>query len=323
MKNKKTYAVDNVLSISEAIFKVDNRSFDLKPLFPKNFKGKVIINVEQVSDIDQSFSSIKEDLLFLLEEKVYSDFIFSLKTNDNKINHHYDEVFSMAVSSEKKLLVFSSIDVPYVAKGPIPESKIDYVEFSKILNLYFIIIERNSILTGCNKMQVFDAYGALGFAIIDIDEFDAFVSQKSSSNDLIEEFTTTEIANELFDKGLMILSWGHTPWVYYINSSNLKDIVVLMGEYTGYYGFYNFRNLQKKYSVIPGNELRNWNDCKNKDWPLIEINGIGDYVLMKLYIKKAVSQSDSDYPIPTFHLERFDKKIHDIEPLLQSNILDA
>lgn len=322
MENKKSYAVDSIISINQAVLKIDNKVFDLTLSFPKGFRGKVVINVEQVLNIDESFSSIKEDLSLVLKEEVCSCFGFNLETSDNQINHHYNESFSTKVCNEKNIIVLSSIDVPYIATGPIPESKIDYVESSKILNLYIIITDGDNISFGCSSLQVFDAYGNLGFVIINIDEFDEFVSPRVSSNDLIEEFTTTEIANEIFDKGLMMLSWGHTPWVYYINSSTLKDVELLMGEYTGYYGFYNFKNSNKKYSVIPGNELRNWDNCKKKDWPLIVINGNGDYVLMKLYIKNALSQSDRNYPIPTFHLKRFDKKVHDIEPLLQSNILN-
>ncbi len=57
----------------------------------------------------------------------------------------------------------------------------------------------------------------MGFVMIDINYFDSFLSKRERvvSNDLIEEFTTTELANELFDEGLMIICWGMVPWVYY------------------------------------------------------------------------------------------------------------
>lgn len=322
MERKRIYAVDSTVSVTHAGLIIDNKSIDLKSFFPQGFKGKVIINFEQVEHLNESFSAMKGDVLLISKDKIHSTVNFNLKTNDNKINNHYNEGFSISVLGEKYLLVFSSIDVPYIARGPVPESKKEHVESSKILNLYVIISGDHNVSFERNESQVFDAYGTLGFAILDINEFDKFISPKISSNDLIEEFTTTEIANELFDEGLMILSWGHTPWVYYINSGNYEDIDSLIGVDTGYCGFYKFKRSSQMYSVIPGNELRDWNNCKNKRWPVIEINGSGDYVLLKLYVKNALSQSDSDYPIPTFYLKRFDEKIQDIEPLLQSNILD-
>jgi len=323
MERKEVYAVDSTVSVTQIDLSVDNKIINLKPFLPQEFKGKVIINFEQIETLKESFAAMKGESSLIMEEKLLSDFNFTLKTNDNKINNCYNESISISFLNEKKVFVFSSVDTPYVATGHVPDSKKNYVENSKILNLYIVISNENEILFEDGGFQVFDAYGTLGFAIVDIDKFDEFITPKINSNDLIEEFTTTEIANELFDEGLMILSWGHTPWVYYINSSEFADIDILMGEYTGYYGFYNFRNSSGKYSVIPGNELRDWNNCKKKDWPLIKLNGSGDYVLMKLYIKSALSQSDNDYPIPTFHLKRVDEKIHDIEPLLQSNILNT
>ncbi|MDN8541947.1 hypothetical protein QZH36_10900 [Erwinia sp. BC051422] len=322
MERKRIYAVDSTVSVTHAGLIFDNKSIDLKSFFPQGFKGKVIINFEQVEHLNESFSAMKGDVLLISKDKIHSTVNFNLKTNDNKINNHYNEDFSISVLGEKYLLVFSSIDVPYIARGPVPESKKEYVESSKILNLYVIISGDHNVSFERNESQVFDAYGTLGFAILDVNEFDKFISPKISSNDLIEEFTTTEIANELFDEGLMILSWGHTPWVYYINSGNYEDIDSLIGVDTGYCGFYKFKPSSQMYSVIPGNELRDWNNCKNKRWPVIEINSSGDYVLLKIYVKNALSQSDSDYPIPTFYLKRFDEKIQDIEPLLQSSILD-
>ncbi|MCX0497620.1 hypothetical protein [Erwinia billingiae] len=326
MNTKKIYAVDSTTSVNRADLTIDNKSIDLRTFFPKGFRGKLILNFEEVDNLDESFIYIKESFQLELEKSVYSDLKFELNTNDTKVNNFYDESISIKLLEGKRLFIFSSTDIPYVAKGHIPESKRDYVEIAKIFNLYVVISDEknssaNKIDTIKNSVQVFDAYGALGFVIVDIDAFDGFISAKAKSNDLVEEFTTTEIASEIFDEGLMILSWGHTPWVYYINSSKHEDLELLIGEYAGYRGVYKFREGVGKYSIIPGNELQDWNACKKKIWPSIEINGIGGYVCLKLYVKNAFSQSDSDYPVPTFYLKRFGNVPGEIEPLLQTDIL--
>lgn len=326
MSTRTVYAVDSAASI-ETLKLIpegsDEASIDLKRFIPDGFKGKVIVNVEHIERISQSLSSLKENLCFFDVGNSNSAFSVKIKTTNNVINNFLDETILLNNDSNKTPLICSAVDIPYVATGVVPESKKDFVEMSKVLNLYVIFSDDGrSKKVGKQQRQVFDAYGTLGFAIVDIEMFDRYVSMKDASNDLVEEFTTTELANELFDEGLMILSWGHTPWVYYINSAADLDTVALLGEYTNYSGLYKFKNEFKQASVIPGNELRDWSSCKDKKWPVIDIDDQGEYVSIKLFVKNALSQSDSDYPIPTFKIERVCNEGGTVSPLLQSNILE-
>ncbi|MDI3440015.1 hypothetical protein QLG07_11140 [Erwinia sp. V90_4] len=326
MSARTVYAVDSAASIENLKLipeGSDEASVDLKKFIPDGFKGKVIVNIEDVGCISQSLVSLKENPCFFDVGIISSAFRLEIKTTNNIINNFLDESILLNNGSNKTPLICSAVDIPYVATGVVPETKKDLVEMSKVLNLYVIYSDDSrSKKVGKQHRQVFDAYGTLGFAIVDIEMFDRYVSMKDASNDLVEEFTTTELANELFDEGLMILSWGHTPWVYYINSASDLDTVALLGEYTNYSGFYKFKNEFKQVSVIPGNELRDWSSCKDKKWPVIDIDGQGEYVSIKLYVKNAVSQSDSDYPIPTFKIERVCNEGDTVSPLLQSNILE-
>lgn len=321
MSYKKVYAADSTASVERVELKVNEKNIDMRRFFPRGFRGKFMLNVEEVDGLQQSNISLKKNLTLEMEDDISSGINIELKTADNKINSFYDECISITSLGSKKLFIFSSVDVPYVAKGNVPESKKDFVEMAKVFNLYVVITDKVKSDFVKGSFEVFDAYGALGFAILDVSEFDDFISKKIRSNDLIEEFTTTEIASELFEEGLMVLSWGHTPWVYYIDSKKYEDVEDLIGDYTGYNGLYKLKGGGRKCCIIPGNELQDWNACKNKIWPLIEINGMGEYVTLKLYIKNALSQSDRNYPVPTFHIERIDGENMNLEPLLQSNIL--
>jgi len=319
---KKVYAIDSTASVSLLEIKSGERYINLVDLFPKDFRGKLIVSIEEVEDLNDSLVFLKDSHTPILEDAFRGSLNVKVKTINNDINDFYNEKFIINSLEFKKLSVFTSLDVPFVAKKNVPESKRDYVEISKIFTIHILLSADTALNYIGNKLhQVFDAYGALGFAIVDVDEFDKFISTKKNKNDLVEEFTTTELANELFDEGLMILSWGHTPWVYYINSENENKFSELFGKFTNYVGVYKFKKLSGKYSVIPGNELKDWSACKSKEWPLIEINGLGDYVSIKLFVKEALSQSDNNYPIPTFSLERIKNIEGVMQPLLYSNII--
>jgi hypothetical protein len=323
----KVYAVDSAGSIKNAaLINQFNRGeiIELTQFIPESFIGKVVFSIEEVDFLNQSIVTMKDNYRIQVEHEIHNDFIFRVQTNDASINDFYDDTFKIDVHEKRYFYIVSSIDIPFIAKGGVPESKEKYVRMSEVLNIFIVSAKNNGCeMSPCLPSQVFDGYGALGFAIVDISKFDKYISVNAESNDLIEEFTTTEIANELFDKGLMILSWGHTPWVYYVNSANYNKVSSLIGEKTAYSGIYKLKNTSGYYSVIPGNELKNWHECKKKKWPVISLDGEGDFVSLTLYIKSAFSQSDSNYPIPTFHLQRLESEGEAVNPLLESNILDV
>lgn len=316
--NKKNFAIDSVLSIKCAVVFFNNMSVNLAKLIPNDFKGKVIINFEEIDNISDSFVCLKEDHDSILEVDLISSCHVKLNTIDNKVNNAYDIDYEVPKQEGRSLAIFTAVDIPYVARHNVPESKVDLVEVAKIINIYVVIYQGSCIELKKKNYQVFDSYSAFGFVILDIVEFDRFISSNTDSNDLINEFTSTELAGDIFEQGLMILSWANTPWVYYINSMNQYDINSLIGDDKGYHGIYKLKKSTRQYSVLPGYELKDWRACKQKEWPVIEISGDGDYVQLKLHVKNAYSQSDEDYPIPTFHITRLNNDV--INPLLQSSI---
>lgn len=326
MTIKKIYAVDNVASVELAELTLkypDEGQVNLLDFVPAGFKGKVVFHIEQVESRKDSLISLKSKYEVVFQTTFHDDVVFKIKTTNRKINNYYDESYITDYSVNDNLYIMSAVDIPYIAEKWYPADKKDYVERAKILNVFIVFASNNVDDTVVNHhRQVFDAYGRLGFVIVDISKFDEYVSAKSKTADLIHEFTTTELANDLFDQGLMLLSWGHTPWVYYLNSEKYERVSCLLGDDINFSGVYKFLNVAERYSVIPGNELADWNACKNKQWPMIEINGEGEYVSIRLFIKKAFSQTDNDYPIPTFHLQRTVNIDGDPKPLLETNIID-
>ncbi|EMH4164459.1 hypothetical protein RJ498_003782 [Pluralibacter gergoviae] len=321
MSIRKTFAIDSSLSIENAVITFNDNDISLIDYIPEYFKGKVVVNFERVSNISESFVCLKSDYNSILNVDLLTQFSIKFKTIENGINNFYDVEYEVSENGRRKLAVFTSTDTPYITKDNVPESKVDLVEMAKIINIYVVIYKFGDRIFNKNNHQIFDSYSALGFVIVDINEFDRYVSINAGSNDLINEFTTTELANDLFEEGLMVLSWGNTPWVYYINSLEDNDIDASMGESKSYCGTYKLKRiLEHKYLVIPGNELRDWKLCKKKKWPELEIEGKGEYVEIRLYVNKAYTQSDEDYPIPTFHISRMEHG--EVNPLLQSSIFD-
>ncbi|MCL7679092.1 hypothetical protein M8369_34590, partial [Klebsiella pneumoniae] len=82
-------------------------------------------------------------------------------------------------------------------------------------------------------------------------------------------------------------------------------------------GKYYLKEAIKEVSVIPGHALRNWDELIKNEWPKININEKGDLLSLKLYVKNALSQHDTNYPIPTFLIVR-EEKTPVTEPLLES-----
>lgn len=117
-------------------------------------------------------------------------------------------------------------------------------------------------------MSFYESYGELGFLVTDIERMSKFIkeSTKVIDNDLFKEFTTTALASELFDNGIMMLCWGMTPWPYFITSedTNKMRLPLPKGHKTSYIGQYKFSSEIQEASIIPGNALSDWALCCEK-----------------------------------------------------------
>ncbi|EPX7411630.1 hypothetical protein ACW2AW_004184 [Cronobacter dublinensis] len=320
------YAVDNVNLINKIEIRTSKEVFDISSHLNYTFKGKVAINVEEVESGSLSFlERYVDNFETILESEIITNKPFNVTIKGAK---EEEVIFGDEQGLNEpvyKVGAYLYKDVPHAGEEVTSSSKKELLERASILNIHLVfkkaddkplrpLRKENDLVRYCGGLS------ELGFMLADIELLKNFLENKEFNNDLIEEFTTTELANDIFNEGLMILSWGNTPWVYYILScceSNIQSPFI--GDETPYNGKYYLKEDIKEVSVIPGHALRNWEELTKVNWPKIKIKGKGDFISLKVYVKSAFSQSDSNYPIPSFIITREDKAPVS-EPLLESYI---
>ncbi|WP_246475094.1 hypothetical protein [Pseudomonas folii] len=188
-----------------------------------------------------------------------------------------------------ELTVF--LDSPLKALGEVPDHIRPLLQYSEILNVK-ALIEKELDPTPLPILQagpVYDGAARLGFFLADLEKMDAIVTGASSTAiiDLQKEFCETEIANDLFEAGVLILVWGMTPWHYYIYglSSDSDVNLVPRAAKPQFRGQYKIRNDIKKLSVIPGEQLLDWPLCREQNWPQIDLLGDGESVEVSVHLR--------------------------------------
>jgi hypothetical protein len=293
---------------------------------PTDFPRKTIINVEFVDTINNSSACYKNQ-----NKKKHLTKLIKLEKNSSliiksgSIKHSMDDL--NLECGEHELNIYHFIDTPLIAKEESQPSRLELIKNSEILNIYIIISkEHGGQLSEVKKMSFYESYGELGFIVTDIERMSKFIKESTRviDNDLFKEFTTTELASELFDNGIMMLCWGMTPWPYFITSedTNKMRLPLPKGHKTSYIGQYKFSSEIQDASIIPGNALSNWALCCEKNWPKLKISGESEFASIELHIIDALSQNtNSGHPIPTFFISRDTKNNGLISPLLYSKIL--
>lgn len=203
------------------------------------------------------------------------------------------------------------------------------VVYSEILFIHLIFCKATSITPQRPAHPfIYESYDQLGFVGIDEALFNDFIVERlgRGTHDLVHSFTTTEIANELFQAGLMILCWGITPWVYMINSieTHGTNRVYPEGLPVCQRGSYFLLEEISEISVVPGVALKEWNTEVKGAWPKLKLQGTGGDVNVDLCVAKAVNPyaaSVPDYlPIPFFNLIRVDRSVTEPAPILAADI---
>lgn len=318
--NDFVFAVDDVKLIYSFLLCVDDVSLNFMEFFPDDFKGKVVIGFEETKKLQDSFC---------YGAMSRSNVIFDTKvTALSEVEVSVDEGKGRGISKKIKnnrdqyIKVIMRIDSPHVDDESKKDNADIIIEKSSIINFNFVIYDEifDAKCLAKSDFQYFCGLSYLGFALVDIPSLNNYLSGKDYNDDLIDAFTTTELAGELFEEGILILTWGNTPWVYYISTySNNKKDACFLGDKTGYSGEYKIKHDIAELSIIPCNALRHWSLAKDKTWPVLNIGTGGDKVLLDLFVKKAYSQGDMDYPIPTFRVKRESGEVN-IMPLLESYI---
>jgi len=326
MNNNISYAFDNSNHLAGAVLSIDSESkstsIDFSEFLLNDFPRKTMLNIEHVNSLSNSSINYKINAgnpKIIKKITIKKDALVKLKTpfSEEEINFDFH-------SKTIELNIFCFLDTPIIAQDVHDGEKQNLIKNSQVLNVFFIFSEStSSSVSFIKNHSIYESYGELGFLICDLNSVNSFIKNhdREIGNDLVEEFTTTELAGELFNSGLIMLCWGITPWVYYINSEvSNSDIQVLpMGEKTRLTGSYKLSKDTSRFSIIPGNALRDWSSCINNHWPEIIIEGDGDIVLLELYILNTLSKNKST-PIPTFFIKRISDPSIKPEPILYVNI---
>lgn len=310
---------------------------DIDDIVPPGFQRKILINIEVVDNLNCSslrFKDAKNVNLHKIEtiNLVPGNELISIGISDFFYNTFHLGVGRFFVG------VYTAIDMTSISNNEnaikkYNEGLIKYT--SEVFHVYIIVFKEKQGLKYKKGFNVYGSYGQYGFLLADIDKMDAFLIKKNISNNLINEFTTTELATELFESGLMVLCWGMVPWQYFIVSDNdvTNKISIYKGRKTLYSGTYKISPKISEVSVIDGNDLINWDKCRKSPRPKLNILGEGGFLSVELYVIDAIIKEgfnpfhisltdggSSSIPIPLFSVRRTDNNDSIIEPLLESNI---
>lgn len=188
-----------------------------------------------------------------------------------------------------ELTVF--LDRPLEALVDVPDKIKPLLQYSQIVNVTAALtaIGGNESEKSIYKGPIYDGAGQLGFFLADLGRMDEFLKNNGFSEvvDLQKAFCETEIANQLFDAGILILVWGMTPWHYYIYglAKATHELLIPCAEKPQYRGRYRIGNDMRKLSVVPGEQLLNWPSCLKQEWPEIDLLGDGEAVQLNVHLR--------------------------------------
>ena len=272
--------VENQLTFSDSI---------LGELINQTYFGKVYIN-------DKSDIRLLSPNSSLSEHKID----FSLQGEFN---------IGVKIFKDKPVHTLPAIDVL-----PIPV---------EIITIYFYFSEMklNENLVYSISDKYFDSYDYLGFILVDLAKMEEIITRKYGNRklDLIDEFSNTELIDELFSQEIIMITWGIHPYSYPIYSSeNVDSIRPLLGREYKQEGRFYIKEDIRELSLIPGYELRKWPEFTQKEWTKISLNGKGKIAHLTPYI---LEDSESETVLVSFLIHRSEGCLKESIPLLNVNLL--
>ncbi|HEV3426563.1 MAG TPA: hypothetical protein VG320_01655 [Paraburkholderia sp.] len=229
-----------------------------------------------------------------------------------------------------ELNIFDFVESPMIGKSAgVTEDRLAMLRLSDMQIFYVIFCEEHGGRFAKNDNPcLYESYSHHGFIAVDVDSFNGFLREKlgPGRHDLVEKFTTTEIANELFASGLMILCWGITPWVYTLMSSAEENSFMAFpdNDSVACSGQYVFSGRFEKISIVPGSALSSWDVDHQENWPKLHIGRGGDVVKLELRVPMSEDVGSGNIiPFPYFNFRRVIGEISESNPILSFNIFDG
>ena len=201
--------------------------------------------------------------------------------------------------------------------------------YARVFSYVICIEEKNNSLIqkkkiiNFNKNNIYTALSEKGFILGDIH----LIKQRINNQfNLLEAFTTTELANELFQEGLMILSWGMTPYQYFISfSKDLPEFIIDDKYKRKFNGKYKIKKEISSLSLVKGELINDFKSVKNDDKHQLKIISNTqldeyNYISLSLYIVDIDSCGNPISPVCFFVLDNLNYEIQVTEPALNYNI---
>ena len=189
-----------------------------------------------------------------------------------------------------KLVVQVSLEIPLEAFGDVPAHIEPLLQYSEILHVTVSLFGEDvaAHLELSSKRPVYDGYGELGFFLADLGKMNEYIVSRLGADvvNLKDAFCETEIANELFAEGLLVLVWGMTPWHYYLYGLSEPGDAAYIPRLINpqFEGSYRLRREIQNPSVVPGEFLLNWPECLSKSFPKIKIGGEGELLKVQVSV---------------------------------------
>lgn len=193
----------------------------------------------------------------------------------------------------------------------------------EIITIYFYFseMELNESLVYSISDKYFDSYDYLGFILVDLAKMEEIITRKYGNQklDLINEFSNTELIDELFSQEIIMITWGIHPYSYPIYSSeNVDSICPLLGREYKQEGRFHIKEDIKELSLIPGYALRKWPEFTQNEWTKISLYGKGGIVHLTPYI---LEDSEFETISVSFLIHRSEGCLKESIPLLNVNLL--
>jgi len=193
----------------------------------------------------------------------------------------------------------------------------------EIITIYFYFSEMklNENLVYSISDKYFDSYDYLGFCLVDLPKMNEIITRKYGNQklDLIDEFSNTELIDELFEEEIIIITWGIHPYSYPIYSTEDTDSIrPLLGRKFSQEGCFRIKEDIKELSLIPGYALRKWPEFTQKEWTKISLYGKGEIVHLTPYI---LEDSEFEAVSVSFLIHRSKGDLKESIPLLNVHLL--
>lgn len=234
---------------------------------------------------------------------------------------------SIFTKNDIELKIVTFINKPLLEKNIAPDHpKFKLLGMSDIFFIYLIFCKTpKPIGTPNQNHYIYESYNEYGFLATDLHFFQDYVRKKIGvgTHDLIEQFTTTELANEMMAEGVMALCWGLTPWVYMIGLESNEDHLLQfpMPTKKSQHGFYRIKSDFKNLSIIPGVSLLSWDTESKSVWPYFFIEGSKNTLEIKITTIPAKNPHTTDItPIPFATLRFTHKNSEKISPILSFDL---